>query len=131
MVPPPRYVRGDIWIADLSTGAQGREIFKSRPAVIVSSEDIISQGGAPITVVPISDADGKLWPNTITLRLPNQHVLIQGDLFSGLDKLSVAMCEQIRALDRNRFHSRKGQVDSNQLEQIADAITFALNLYSD
>ncbi|CAN5475495.1 hypothetical protein BH11CYA1_BH11CYA1_11570 [soil metagenome] len=129
MVPLPPFVRGDIWFADLSTGAQGREIFKSRPVVIIANPVIIRQGGSPIAVVPISDATTKLLSDAPVLRLPNQHVLIPGDALSGLDKLSVAMCEQIRAVDRGRFQYRKGKVDSNQLEQIAEAMTFTLDLF--
>jgi len=69
-------------------------------------------------------------PITSTVRLPLSplHVLLPADPSTGLVAPSVAVFNQIRAVDRRRLIKRLGKIDASVLVQVDEVIkiTFAL-----
>jgi hypothetical protein len=69
-------------------------------------------------------------PITSTVRLPLSplHVLLPADSATGLTVSSVAVFNQIRAVDRKRLIKKLGTVDALVLAQADDAIKAAFGL---
>jgi mRNA-degrading endonuclease toxin of MazEF toxin-antitoxin module len=69
-------------------------------------------------------------PITSTVRLPLSplHVLLPADSSTGLRVASVAVFNQIRAVDRERLIKRLGEVDALLLAQVDEAIRIAFGL---
>src|SRR5438270_2189522 len=82
--------RGEIYLTALDP-ALGREIQKTRPALIIQND--VSNRLSQITIVA---------PITSTVRFPLNpvHVLLAADKTTGLSVTSVAVFNQIRAIDR-------------------------------
>ena len=102
---------------DPTEGAESRKI---RPAIIVQND--ISNQYSPLTVViPLSNykTDDKIYP-TETLIPAGQ---------SGLANDSIAMANQIRALDKNRLLKKLGMLDSIRLELIDRTLLVTLGLF--
>src|SRR5688572_19734668 len=99
--------RGEIYLTALDP-ALGREIQKTRPALIIQND--ISNRLTEITIVaPIS--------STVRFPLNPVHVLLAANQTTGLSATSVALLNQIRAVDRMRLIKRLGAVDDITLEQ--------------
>lgn len=113
---PPR--RGEIYLTALDP-TLGREIQKTRPALIVQND--VSNRLSQITIVA---------PITSTVRFPLNpvHVLLPADQTTGLSVTSVAVFNQIRAVDRIRLIKRLGAVDDETLERVDEAIKISLGL---
>lgn len=91
----------------------GREIQKTRPAVVVSSDAV---GRLPIKLVaPLTDWNDYFAPNI-------WYVRIDPDNYNGLAKVSAVDALQLRGMDRQRFIRKLGQVSSTTLEEIVLAI---------
>jgi mRNA interferase MazF len=69
-------------------------------------------------------------PITSTVRFPLNpvHVLLAAGQSTGLSLTSVALLNQIRAVDRMRLIKRLGAVDEATLERIEEAIKISLGL---
>src|SRR5271156_2015282 len=115
----PEYPRrGEIWLTPLDPTV-GREIQKTRPALVIQND--VSNRLSGITIVA---------PITSTVRFPLNpvHVLLAADQHTGLSVTSVALFNQIRAVDRVRLVKRLGRVDAAALEQVDEAIRVSLGL---
>lgn len=110
--------RGEIHLTALDP-TLGREIQKTRPALIIQND--VSNRLSEITIVA---------PITSTVRFPLNpvHVLVAADQNTGLSVTSVALLNQIRAVDRIRLIKRLGRVDDETLEQVDEAIKISLGL---
>ena len=110
--------RGEIYLTALDP-AVGHEIEKTRPALVVQN-DTSNRYSAVTMVAPI----------TSTVRLPPSplHVLLPADPSTGLTVSSVAVFNQIRAVDRKRLIKKLGTVDALVLAQVDDAIKAAFGL---
>ena len=110
--------RGEIYLTALDP-TLGREIQKTRPALIIQND--ISNRLSDVTIVA---------PITSTVRFPLNpvHILIPADPSTGLGVTSVALLNQIRAVDRIRLIKRLGAVDSETLERVDEAIKISLGL---
>lgn len=93
----------------------GSEIQKTRPAVVISSDDM---GRLPIRLVaPITGWQdrfkGNIW------RVP-----IKSNAINGLTKDSVVDTMQIRvvAMKRERFITKRGQLNATLMKEIVEAI---------
>src|SRR5713226_2638585 len=93
--------RGEIYLTALDP-TLGREIQKTRPALIIQND--VSNRLTEITIVA---------PITSTVRFPLSpvHVLLAADRTTGLSVTSVALFNQIRAVDRMRLIRKLGTVD--------------------
>ncbi len=69
-------------------------------------------------------------PITSTVRFPLNpvHVLLGADEVTGLSVTSVALVNQIRAVDRVRLVKLLGAVDADALERVEEAIKISLGL---
>jgi mRNA interferase MazF len=94
---------------------------QARPVLVVQN-DISNRYGAVILIVPVT--------SQVRLPLSPLHVLLPAGASTGLPASSVAVFNQIRALDRKRLIRRLGQIDDVVLAQVERAIqdTFGLNL---
>src|SRR6266849_7211204 len=98
--------RGEIYLTALDP-TLGREIQKTRPALIIQND--ISNRLSGITIVA---------PITSTVRFPLNpvHVLLAAGPITGLSVTSVALFNQIRAVDRIRLIKWLGTIDQQILE---------------
>lgn len=110
--------RGEIYLTALDPTV-GREIQKTRPALVIQND--VSNRLSGITIVA---------PITSTVRFPLSpvHVLLVANHRTGLDVTSVALFNQIRAVDRVRLVKRLGAVEAETLEQVDEAIKISLGL---
>ena len=110
--------RGEIFLAALDPTV-GRETRKTRPALIIQND--ISNRLTDMTIVA---------PITSTVRFPINpvHVLLAADRRTGLSVTSVALLNQIRAIDRSRLIKRLGAVDGETREHVGEAIKLSLGL---
>jgi mRNA interferase MazF len=104
--------RGDIYWIDLNPTI-GSEINKRRPCILVGATPI-NQARHTVVVVPLSTAAKERPPLTIAI--------------SCLDKHSVAVCDQIRAVDKSRLHDKIGQLTKKELDILDDSLRQVLSL---
>jgi mRNA interferase MazF len=96
--------RGDIYWANL-TPTQGSEINKRRPCVLVGATPI-NKARRTVVVVPLSSSASPFPPLAVSVLCNQQQV--------------VAVCDQIRAIDKSRLDELIGSLsddDLNLLEQ--------------
>ena len=91
--------RGQIWLADFGVPV-GHEQGKVRPALVVSA-DSWNGHASTLTVLPITRTSHD-FPTRIELEATAQ---------SGLDEISYARCEDIRAISERRLLRPLGRVD--------------------
>jgi mRNA interferase MazF len=99
---------GEVWLADLSP-TRGREQEGRRPVLVVSP-DRFNRGPLVIAV-----------PFTRTPRGTPLHVAVEPPE-GGLRTLSFAMCEQIRALSRERLTRSWGEVSASTMSQVTNRL---------
>lgn len=110
--------RGEIYLAALDPTI-GHEIRKTRPVLVIQN-DVSNRYSAVTMVAPIT--------STVRLPLSPLHVLLPADYSTGLAVASVAVFNQIRALDRLRLIKKLGQIDASVLPQVDEAIRMAFGL---
>ena|SRR5437764_10883498 len=108
----PKIERGEIWWVNLDP-TRGAEIRKQRPCVVLSANAINRWRATPI-VVPLSASSEDAVP--VVVAVPSA------------GPASVAVVDQIRAVDRSRFVSRHGRLSSVDLGALEDAIKRVLEL---
>jgi len=104
--------RGEIWWINLDP-AQGREIRKRRPCVVLSANEVNRVRSTPV-VIPLSSSPEAAPP--IVLAVPS----------AGKD--SVAVVDQIRAVDKKRFLGRAGVLSDADLRNLEVAAKQILQL---
>jgi mRNA interferase MazF len=111
-------VRGEIYLANLDPGS-GSEQRGTRPVLIVS-RNALNEHAPIVIIVPITNREHKrqLYPTHSELRA--------GD--GGLAKDSVVLCEQVRAISKNRLTKRVGRVSDELIQGIERALRIALDL---
>ncbi len=107
---------GDVFLANMDPTV-GVEIKKTRPVIVVSNE-WINQFSQLVVVVPVTTSTQKVSPS---------HVLISPGQ-GGLDHLSKALTEQIRAMDKSRLIQRLGKLEKEYKAKLHDAIRNTLNM---
>lgn len=97
--------RGEIWLVDLEP-IRDSEADKTRPVVIVSNNGrnraSEKSGRGVLTVVPLTSNTSRVFPF---------QVLVEAGQESGLAVRSKAQAEQVRAVDVQRFVTRRGRLD--------------------
>jgi len=108
--------RGDLWLVALGAARKG-EPGKSRPALIVSVDDIVTGEETELfVVVPLASAR-----KASALR-PS----VPGAV--GLDRPSVALCRGVRAVSRTRLLRPLGRADAPTLRAVEEALALILGL---
>ena len=96
--------KGEIWIIDIES-ASGHEQEGLRPAVVVA--DVV---GPVVSVIPCtSNLESLRFPFTLQINPTNQN---------GLDRLSVAIIFQLRAIDRKKFKKKIGFLENKESNNI-------------
>jgi mRNA interferase MazF len=104
--------RGDIYWVNLDP-SQGAEIRKTRPCVIVSANPL-NRVRQTVVVVPLSTAGKPRPPIVIPVQCLGQPV--------------VAVCDQLRAVDKSRLVKLEGYLSRQDLEAIDEGLTEVLSL---
>lgn len=104
--------RGDIYWVDLNPTI-GSEINKRRPCILVGATPI-NQARHTVIVVPLSTAAKERLPLTIAIAC--------------LNKPSVAVCDQIRAVDKSRLKDKIGQLTKKELDALDNSLRQVLSL---
>ncbi|ELS32350.1 MULTISPECIES: type II toxin-antitoxin system PemK/MazF family toxin [Pseudanabaena] len=107
--------RGEIWLATLDP-TQGSEQAGTRP-IIIFQENTISKFTSTIITIPLTT-------NLRRAALPTC-LLISSDQ-GGLSQDSVALCHQLRVLDKTRLIKRLGQLDSGLIADLESIVLFTL-----
>ena len=107
--------RGEVWLANLNP-AQGSEQVGIRP-IIIFQNDIVSQFSTTTIAIPLTT-------NQRRASLPICRLIRQGD--GGLSQDSVALCFQIRVLDKTRLIQRLGLLRTETIAQLEDVVLITL-----
>lgn len=106
------------------------EIYYAELAPVVGSE----QGGLRPVVIVQNDMGNRHSPTTIVVPLTSRllkkplptHEMLNRDC--GLSVESVALCEQIRTIDKSRLRDRVGRADDAVMNKINAALKISLGL---
>jgi mRNA-degrading endonuclease toxin of MazEF toxin-antitoxin module len=112
--------RGDILYADLGVQYQGSTQGGMRPVVV--SNNMANKHSTVLTVVPLST---KIYKKR---SLPT-HVFISAYKTEGLDQHSIALCEQVTALNFDRIIEHMGKVDEETLGRIAEGVQVQVGVF--
>lgn len=116
-----RIRRGDILYADLGAQYQGSMQGGMRPVVVVSNNRA-NKHSMVITVVPLST---KIYKKQ---NLPT-HVFVSAHRAEGLEQHSIALCEQVTALNFNRIIAHMGRVSEETLDRITEAVQVQVGVF--
>lgn len=112
-----RMMRGDIYFAALDP-AQGGEVQKTRPVVVVSN-NAANRAAGVVTVVPLTSNVARVYPFEVLLTAAR----------TGLSKDSKAMAQQVRTLDQTRLNARPaGAVKADDMQRLDAALRLHLGL---
>ena len=109
--------RGEVWLAELNP-VRGSEQAGTRPVLIIQNNSINRFTNTFLTI-----------PLTTNLRrasLPTCVLLSEGE--GGLLKDSVALCHQLRVLDKSRLVRRLGSVSGLTLDALDRCVLFTIGI---
>lgn len=104
--------RGEVWWVDLDP-TRGSEIRKTRPAVVMTA-DALNQARRTVVVVPLSTGPKPRPP--IVVEAPS----------AGAG--SMAVCDQIRAVDKSRLTRCTGKLTAADLRCVENGVRAVLEL---
>ena len=110
--------RGDVCLARLNP-VRGSEQSGSRPVIIVS-RDAINRSSPVVIAVPITtfQAGRRIYPSQVRINAPS----------GGLRVDSVALCEQVRAMSKDRLVETWGSLSPPVIKEIDRALLIAMDL---
>ena len=109
--------RGDVWLADLNP-IRGSEQAGTRP-ILIFQNDVINKFTSTVLAVPFTT-------NLRRASLPSCVQVSKGE--GGLTSDSVALCHQLRVLDKTRLIRKLGEVRSQTLSVIESCIKFTTGM---
>lgn len=115
MAPVPK--TGDIFLVDLDP-VKGSEQGKQRPVIVFQNPDLRRFTSTSICI--------PLTTNLSRIGLPGTCFIKKG--VGGLQQDSIALCFQMRAIDKTRMRKKYGTVDTGTLNILAEAIMSALGI---
>jgi mRNA interferase MazF len=106
--------RGDIYWVEIPTrNPAGKEISKTRPCIVVS---VAALNRARSTVVMVSLSSNKKAYPPISISI------------ASADDNSVAVCDQLLAVDKDRLKQQKGQLTPTEMTTLDDSLRLLLGL---
>jgi len=113
VAPPPVAIhRGSVWWVELDP-TRGSEIRKTRPAVVLTA-DGLNQVRRTVVVVPLSIGPAPHPPVVVAVPSAGEG--------------SMAVCDQIRAVDRSRLTRAGGALSRDDLRTIEAGVRAVLRL---
>jgi mRNA interferase MazF len=109
--------RGEIWLADLNP-TRGSEQAGTRP-VLIFQNSIISKYTTTILAIPLTT-------NLRRASLPSCVQISKGE--GGLAGDSVALCHQLRVLDKSRLLKNPGTVNEQTVLAIESCVMFTMRI---
>ena len=110
-------IRGEVWFADLGEPRDDHEQAGRRPVIIVQTDDLSPL--STVVIIPFT---------TRTKKAGLAHTVLVPAKEAGQERDSVALCAQIRALDRRKLRHKIGELTSERLNDIELAVAFVLGL---
>jgi mRNA interferase MazF len=108
-------IRGDIhWVELPARAPEGREINKTRPCIIVSATGL-NRHRSTILMVPLSTTANK----------PHRPLSIP---ITSTPKPSIAVCDQLLAVDRARVGQRLTTLSAGELQDLNESLRLILSL---
>lgn len=104
--------RGDIYWVNLNPTV-GSEIRKKRPCVIIGATPI-NKARRTVVVIPLSSSSKAYPPLTIAVRCMKKNL--------------VAICDQIRAVDKSRLVEKIESMTTNHLQALDEGLKQVLSL---
>jgi len=108
-------LRGEIWIVDLNPTRGHEQAGDRRPCLIISSNVMNSGAAEMVFAIPLTSKDRGI---RIHVRVNPPEVT----------KPSVILCDQLRAIAKERLKNRVGVVDSTTLADVEDRLRIIMNL---
>jgi len=106
-------------VVDLDLGVpDGREAGFRHPAILVTAQRILDADPSVVHVVPL----------TTTIRRYHSEIVIEPDDANGLDQVSAAQCQHVRAISPRRILAVRGNVGVVVLGQLRETIAVILDL---
>lgn len=106
-------------VVDLDLGAPiGREPGLRHPAIVITAQRILDATPKVVHVVPL----------TSTIRAFGSEVRVDVDATNGLDHVSAAQCQHLRAVSTGRLDAVRGNVGSAVLAEVREVIAVILDL---
>ena len=109
--------RGEVWLAELNP-IRGSEQAGKRPVLILQN-DSVNRFTSTFLAIPLTT-------NLRRASLPTCVLLPEGE--GGLAKVSVALCHQLRVLDKSRLMRRLGSVSELTLTAIDHCVLFTTGI---
>jgi mRNA interferase MazF len=109
---------GDVVDLDLGTPV-GREAGFRHPAVVLTAQRVLDADPSVVHVVPL----------TSTIRSFHSEIAVEPDERNGLNTVSAAQCQHIRAVTPHRIIGTRGNVGTTVLTQIRETIALILDLF--
>ncbi len=108
--------RGEVWTITLDP-TMGHEQAGFRPCLIFSHDDFNHGPADLVVVLPITSKDRKI---PLHISIPSSE--------GGLNKKSFIMCENIRAVTKERLRKKLGRLEPSTLLNVEDSIKILLSL---
>jgi mRNA interferase MazF len=106
-------------VVDLDLGApEGREAGFRHPAIVVTAQRVLDAEPSVVHVVPL----------TSNVRSFHSEVVVEPDDRNGLDRVSAAQCQHVRAVSPRRIVAVRGNVGASVLTQLRETIALILDL---
>ncbi|MGI6500553.1 MAG: type II toxin-antitoxin system PemK/MazF family toxin [Anaerostipes sp.] len=114
--------RGEIWLVDFGPQMDANDHLQHgiRPAIIVSNNKA-NENSPVIHVVPLTSKIGKK-------RFLPTHIFINGYEASGIERHSIAECEQLQAINYGNLIECKGKISPFQTIKVGLGIQIQLAL---
>jgi len=110
-------LRGEVWLADLNP-TRGSEQAGRRPVLILQN-DAVNPFTRTVLAIPFTT-------NLSRGLLPSCIQVVKGE--GGLTRESVALCHQLRVLDKTRLLRRLGIVSAGVLADVEDCVLFTVGI---
>ncbi len=108
-------LRGEIWTLDLNPTRGHEQAGEHRPCLIIS-DDILNSGPAEMVfAIPLTTTDRGI-PLHVRVEPPE------------VARPSVILCDQLRAVSRERLKARVGAIRPATLRQVEDRLRVIMNL---
>ena len=106
------YLRGEVYLVDLNP-TKGSEINKQRPCIVIGANPI-NRARSTIVIVPLSSSPSPRPPLVVPI--------------NSMGANSVAVCDQIRAIDKSRILKKIGELTTSEIEKLDDSMRQVLAL---